>query len=269
MNEINFIKQTGYQIIRFPDGEVHLKLDELNRKEKVNITCRICNAEDLFIMMQLQDILKRNAMIVDAITIYYLMGARCDRLFSFEEPYTLGIVSNVINSFNANIVFILDPHNHDKASHEINNYMNVTNDALYKLNPNNVSVCYPDKGAKRRYSWLDADVVCEKIRDPKTGKIIHTHIDVINSVEGKDLVVVDDLCDGGSTFIGLAPELRKLNSKGLSLMVSHAVNEQGLLKVAEYYDKVYITDSYKDWDNISLPKNVIIYKVEDIFKKLL
>ena len=53
MNIIDFTKGVGYKIIRFPDGEVHLQIEELNRKEGVIVIMRIRNAEDLFLLMQL------------------------------------------------------------------------------------------------------------------------------------------------------------------------------------------------------------------------
>ena len=48
MNKIDFTKGGGYKVIRFPDGEVHLQLDELDRKEPIKVVMRICNAEELF-----------------------------------------------------------------------------------------------------------------------------------------------------------------------------------------------------------------------------
>ena len=59
MQTIDFINQKGYKVITFPDGEVHLELDELDRKDEVEVKCRVTNGNDLFLLMQLSDILKR------------------------------------------------------------------------------------------------------------------------------------------------------------------------------------------------------------------
>lgn len=66
----------------------------------------------------------------------------------------------------------------------------------------------------------------------------------------------------GGTFVGIASELRKLNPTKLRLVVTHAVNYDGILKVAAVYDEVVITNSYKNWgvDEV-LPSNV---RVNDI-----
>ena len=84
MQIIDFINGKGYQVINFPDGEVHLQLDPLNRKEGVIVKCRITNATELFLLMQLSDILKRQCIEVSILEIYYLMGMRCDRLFDID-----------------------------------------------------------------------------------------------------------------------------------------------------------------------------------------
>lgn len=71
-------------------------------------------------------------------------------------------------------------------------------------------------------------------------------------------MVVDDLCDGGGTFIGIHNILKKLNPSSISLWITHAVQLSGIEKVAAIYDKVYITNSYKNWFDEKLPKNVMV-----------
>ena len=68
-----------YNIITFPDGEKHLKLDTINRKDSVGVICRIICSDDLFILMQLSDILNRQEVYVQTLNVNYLMGMRCDR----------------------------------------------------------------------------------------------------------------------------------------------------------------------------------------------
>ena len=47
-----------------------------------------------------------------------------------------------------------------------------------------------------------------------------------------------------------------LKPASLSLLVTHAVQKKGIENVAAVYDKVYITDTYKDWEKEDLPSNV-------------
>lgn len=266
MQTIDLINMKGFKVIKFPDGELHLELDGINRKDYVSIKCRITNSDDLFVLMQLSDIINRQCLKVLSIDIFYLMGMRCDRLFDINRPLTLGIVANIINSFHAVIVKVYEPHSYrtiSEISHSI--VQDVTMDNYTDCFAGS-NVVFPDDGAKIRYSNLAAHsrVLCFKKRDEATGALLDFVVECNADVSQDDLVVIDDLCDGGGTFVGLAPKLRELNPKSLSLLVTHAVQRKGIENVAAVYDKVCITNSYKDWDKEDLPKNV---QVIDIINK--
>ena len=266
MQTIDFIKGIGYEVISFPDGEKHLKIKELDRKDTVGINCRITNSDDVFLLMQLSDILNRQCIVVEKITINYLMTMRCDRLFSFEQPFSLKIVADVINSFNAKKVLIIEPHSNTCLDLIKNSEAWYTSKGLMKQK----TVCCPDKGAFLRYGgsiYIQRRfIVCSKERDISTGKLQGFKIENIygnGNYMNDDITVIDDLCDGGGTFIGIAELLRKeLNLKSLTLAVTHAVQKGGIEKVAKVYDKVVITNSYKDWQNEDLPDNVKVEIIE-------
>lgn len=255
----------NYKVITFPDGEVHLELSELNRKEPVNVRCRITNATDLFIFMQLADILKRQCIEVKTLEILYLMGMRCDRLFDINRPFTLGIVANVINSMGAERVVVFEPHS-ERAISMINNAVagDVSSELAADLFDRDDKLLFvaPDKGALKRYNHAFA-VICSKVRDEATGKLLGFKSEEVIPVKDRDLLMIDDLCDGGGTFVGLAPEVRKFEPKSLSLLVTHAVQWDGIVRVSEVYDHVYITNTYKKWGKYELPSNVTVIDVND------
>lgn len=267
MQVIDFINDKGYKVIKFPDGELHLELEPLNRKEPVVVKCRITNGDDLFLLMQLSDILKRQCIEVSILEIYYLMGMRCDRLFDIDRPFTLSIVANVVNSLNAETVFIYEPHSvrclkliHHSFSSDLTWYIK---SRLLEQNKGLLLVA-PDKGSVNRYRDKYFTIVCDKVRNEATGELQGFQATPKEDVTGRDLLVIDDLCDGGGTFVGLAPKLRELNPNTMSLLVTHAIQKQGIEKVAAVYDKVYITDSYKDWTKESLPASVTVFKIDEL-----
>lgn len=51
-----------FKIIQFPDGEPHIVLNGIDRKDDLTVVCRVCNPTDLFILMQVGDILNRHSM---------------------------------------------------------------------------------------------------------------------------------------------------------------------------------------------------------------
>lgn len=264
MQVIDFINGKGYKLIRFPDGEPHLELEPLNRKEPVSVRCRITNSDDLFLFMQLADILKRQCVAVMELEIFYLMGTRCDRLFDLNRPFTLSLVADVVNSLGAACVSLYEPHS-VRACQLIRNVFSAhfTKTIVRGLQERgDYRLVAPDNGALERYDEDELSVICQKHRDEATGALTGFSVRALKDVSGQNLLVFDDLCDGGGTFVGLAPKLRGLAPKSLSLAVTHAVQRAGIDRVAAYYDKVFITNSYKEWGSEDLPENVEVLNID-------
>ena len=65
----------------------------------------------------------------------------------------------------------------------------------------------------------------------------------------KPIIVLDDLCDGGSTFVELAKTVKAIDpDRKLAIWVTHMVNKLGIERLKKWYDEIYFTNSYKDWD---------------------
>ena len=263
MNTLNLINKEksdiSYEIITFPDGEPHIKLIDLDRKKDVSIICRIASPTDLFILMQVGNILNRQGIIFD-IQINYLMSMRMDRVMSFNEAYSLEIVANMINSLNARKVKILEPHSEKtlaliKRSSKINDGILISD--YLKV--------YPDEGAAERYNANPmTDVIFKKKRNLSDGRIVSIepiNPDILHK-STKSIMVIDDLCDGGMTFKLIVDYLKEeVPNLKRNIVVTHMVNPKGIKVLSENYDSVAFTDSYKDWENEDLPINVSILKI--------
>lgn len=251
-----------YTISRFPDGEIQITLEEFSRKDNIEVHCRITNAEELFILMQVADILNRHGAEWD-LYIYYLMGMRMDRVMNFYRPFTLKVITEVIKKLGYKWCSILEPHsNRTIKLLDCDTIMYINNEEYLKFDPddwrvyNNYLVVYPDKGAYERYSGTAYSVVsAEKVRNSETGQIESIKITNPELFEdnNKPLIVIDDLCDAGGTFVGLAKEIRKYTDKELNIFITHMVNRKGIENLSKAYNHVYFTNSYKDWEN--LPEN--------------
>ena len=249
-----------YDIINFSDGEKHIKfITEINRKDSVKVICRITSMDELFILMQVGDILNR--MEVEwALVITYLMGMRMDRVMSFNEAFSLKIVAKTINDMHPDAVFVVEPHS-DRTLKLINNstpLMNHFAEAAMTDPDHNYMIVFPDAGAKLRYGEALENKVpmmtCHKKREPATGKLSGFGIDnpeVLNEYpECNAFFVIDDLCDGGGTFCGIADQLKELRPDfHRTLAITHAVAARGIYKVMDYYNDLFITNSYADWGN--------------------
>lgn len=244
------IKATSNGLSRFPDGEVQITLGEFTRKDTIQVLCRITNAVELFIVKQVFDILDRNEMVYD-VFIGYLMGMRMDRVMDFNRPFTLKIIADILKGSKARDFEILEPHS-GRTFHEFNTYE--------KRAPKNLDILeryqliIPDAGAKERYEEIfyfgyDPDTIfCSKVRELETGKIVRIQIDNPEKLSDRPMLIIDDLCDGVGTFLGIAAAIREIKPDAkISIKVVHAVNGVGLQKLSQAFDHVYITNSYKDW----------------------
>lgn len=266
MQKLNLVRpeisDISYNIIRFPDGEVHIKLGEINRKEDIEVHCRITNAEDLFVLMQVGDILNRQA-VKWYLTIYYLMSMRMDRVITFDESFSLKVVTDMINSLHPCEIKVAHPHSIRTLEllHCYAEYYELPDCSGFMLN---TQLCYPDKGAMERYSTYyengNSILLGEKVRNLTTGKIESIVIKNPEDYKHLPVMVVDDLCDAGGTFCGIAEALKGIDKDiNLSITVFHMVNRKGIENLSRVYNNVYFTNSYKDWDN--LPENCKMIKV--------
>lgn len=244
-----------YSISKFPDGEVQITLGEFSRKDQVMIMCRITTSEELFILMQVCDILRRHS-IGFVISIYYLMSMRMDRVMSFDRPFSLSVVCDVLDRLGAMCIGIYSPHSNvykrlfkNTAIEEI--------PSMFSIDFTKYQVVFPDAGAEVRYRDIPIlnYVYGTKSRSLTTGEIISIGVRNPDSIDGRPLLIRDDLCDGGGTFLGLAEAIREIKSDvDLNIMIDHMVNPKGIENLSKNFNHVWFTNSYKTWEN--LPDNV-------------
>ena len=266
---LNLIDRTKsdipYYINKYPDGHKHIVLEgcEWNKNPEINIIIRIDSMDMLFILMQVISVLKHECISVNELHVTYLLTARCDRRFSMGEAIDLDLVGNLLYDLDIKKYVFYDVHNLPSI---FRNMKNVENKLILPryLNPTNYNICYPDKGALDRYSakFGYGKLVGEKHRKPDG---ISIKVNVINVLDySQPILVIDDLCDGGGTFVALANELdEKYNQLSREIWVTHAIQKSGIELLAAKYNKVYITNSYKDWNKEKLLDNVTVYNVSN------
>ena len=260
-----------YSIYNYPDSEKHIVLHgtDWNKYPYVNVITRISSMDDLFILLQVNQILQHEKVKISVLTILYLLGARCDRRFSLGEAIDANIIQRLIGKVSAECIFFLDPHSINKSNFDF-----IPNDKigtqyrliLQKLDLYHYNICYPDEGAANRYSSAlnphRTRLVGEKHRKPDGISV--KLIELIKLDTNYPILVIDDLCDGGGTFAALANELNIIYPDfKREIWVTHAIQKSGIELLASKYNKVYITNSYKNWENENLPENVTVIDVTD------
>jgi ribose-phosphate pyrophosphokinase len=265
--------QINFTINHFPDGQqsVTLHLDTAFNSAReigtVLISSRLNNFRDLELIICATAALRNNG--IDKIGLYvpYFIGARSDRRFSpGDVHYLKQVVGPIINAQKFFSVVVLDPHS-DVLEACIDNLEKIDNSilvntALEELNkkPENIVLVSPDAGAYKKIFDVAKKfqipnlITASKVRDLSSGKILRTEIpDISSYTESHSFIIVDDICDGGRTFIELAKEIRKHNAiSDIHLIVTHGIFSQGFSELGVYFTKIFSTNSYTDFKKDSL-----------------
>jgi ribose-phosphate pyrophosphokinase len=244
--------EIGYQGFVFSGGEVHVKLQE--KAAEVMITAWLNTSDDIMQLLLAVDALRRSGTKSIQAFIPYLPYARQDRVMVSGEPLSIKVMCQLLNTCAFEKVYVFDVHSEVSLA-LLNNVVLVTNYSLVQQvvkDKDDFLLISPDAGAlKKIYNVAQAinhteDIVlCNKLRDVRNGHIKQITVDQ-HDLGGKDCFIVDDICDGGATFIGVAKALKQYNAGRIYLIVSHGIFSHGEAELAEWIDHIYTTDSIKN-----------------------
>lgn len=236
---------------------------EQNRERSVILTTRLRSSNDLLRLFLATDVVR--AWGIESVTavVPYLPFARQDRRTSHLEPFSLKVLANLINTQRYRRVHVFDPHS-EVAEATIDGLVPHSNRTLAwhawseearhrEVSQEQVIIISPDAGAYKKifktFSRTSDDqpiadiAVCSKVRNTATGALSGTRVDR-ESLEGRPCLIVDDICDGGGTFVLLAEELLRRGAGSVSLVVSHGIFSKGTAVFDGLIDRLYTTDSF-------------------------
>jgi len=167
--------------------------------------------------------------VVSKLVVPFLPYGRQDKEVSNETTFALHSFALLLNALNFASVESVDPHS-DVAGRLINNFEPIypISEIRSAIRLTDASViCYPDNGALKKYQPLFEFpfIYGEKEREPLTGKILTYNL--VGIALNQKVLIVDDICDGGMTFILLAKKLLDSGASEVSLFVSHGIFSKG------------------------------------------
>lgn len=234
-------------IHHYPDGQKNVTLDMEwfdNPKIPIAILCNIRDFDDLELLLCIIAALRKEDFFISRIDFKYLFGLRSDRSFEQGMPnYVRDVLMPIINNLQIPQIRMLMPHNF------------ISNTNAYDFYPpmTGCTVIAADESASERHSFGACRAFFHKVRE--NGKIIDVslcqefHDEVEASPDYFPILIIDDLCDGGATFISIAECLMEhFPDRKRHLYVCHGLFTKGVDHVAHYYDKIITTNSYQDFD---------------------
>lgn len=274
---IKILTPYNVKVVRFPDGQPHVVVENLKPGETVDVFWSIRNADELLTLMMLDNAIDNAKAALGNLYIPYLMGARDDRIISPGHCIGLEVVTNALSTLRAEGITILHAHNSYalcrfvEASSKDKRIQHILNKDLVKLYQiNNSVLIVPDLGASEKTFYYRAlnenltDVVrCDKSRDLENGNIT---LKVLNPelCADRDCVIIDDIYDGGGTFEAIAKQIKP---KSLTVIVTHSIFSKGygaLEGDKPLIDHVITTDSFKYHDH---PRIHVVSALEIMIKE--
>lgn len=241
-------------IRNFSDGELWVKYEENIRGVDLFIVQSTFSPSDnLMELLILIDAAKRASAKRITAVIPYFGYARQDRKDQPRVSITAKLVANLLSRAGADRVISLDLH-----SAQIQGYFDIPLDHLYaspvllkalrKYKGGDLTFAAPDVGgvrtARAYAKRLDASLVLVDKRRPEPNKAEITNI--IGEVDGKDIVIVDDMIDTGGTFVNCAAALKERGAKSITGICVHPVfSGSAVEKITESnaIDKMFVTDT--------------------------
>ena len=227
-----------YESFKFPSGELNVKINDVTRS-KINIIFEFENSEEIILLMLLTDAIKRYHNYANLglgkLILDYVPFGRQDRIMQHGESFSLKVFCDLINTMGFTRVLIKDAHS-SATTALLNNCIEQKQNHIfgkYLSEKQNFYLISPDGGSLKKIYEISRgvkclDVIeCSKIRNIKTGEISGVKVNH-SDFENCECIIVDDICDGGRTFIEIAKVLKKRNCGRITLCVTHGLFTKGL-----------------------------------------
>lgn len=236
------IKLNGEKInvTNFPDRTSQVwKLNNKMNDAVYHVEWLFENESEFMQLAQLRQLLSCGSYKYVSLSIPFLPYGRQDKDVSNDKTFALHTFAGLINYLRFDQIITYDAHNPELTSNLFNNLVNIVPLAIQHINVDNPVYILPDKGASRYLNFIPNTfevIVCDKNRNQDTG-----HIDsyrVNGNVCDRNVIVIDDICDGGKTFEILGQNLKEQKVKSAHLLVTHGIFSKGVLELRKYYDTI-------------------------------
>ena len=221
------------QIRKFANGEIYCEIEKNVRGADVFVMQTLSapvndNLMELLIMI---DALKRASAASITAVIPHYGYSRQDRKASPRTPISAKLIADVITVAGASRVITMDLH-----AGQIQGFFNIPFDNIFaspvildyiqkNISTENLVLVSPDAGGVERCRWygkrLHTDIAM--IDKRRTGPNVAKAMNIVGDVNGKDVIIVDDMIDTGGTLVEAATTLKKHGAGKIYAFATHGV----------------------------------------------
>lgn len=249
-----------YSLLKFPAGELQVTLTNtgINPGADVTIKGSILSSDQVFELLQLVEVLRNDGYADLYLDMPYCAYSRQDRRCNYGESFSLKVFTTIINSCEFKRVTTFDNHS-DVATALLDNCRNLpVHELMYgeaELNLRQyTALVSPDAGANKKVfecsKLFNIPMIrADKTRDTKTGRILGTEVYTkAEDIKDKRVLIIDDICEGGRTFVELAKALKAVEpSVTIDLYVTHGFFSKGIQVLKDAgISNIITTDSVRD-----------------------
>jgi len=268
------------EVLQFSDGEFEPSYLESVRGAMVYIVqSTFPPADNLMELLLMIDAAKRASAHKVIAVMPYFGWARQDRKDQPRVPIGAKVVANLLQAAGCDRVMTMDLH-----ADQIQGFFDIPVDHLYASTLlikyiqdhrlENLAIASPDMGgAKRANAYakrLDASIIiCHKSRAKAN---VVGSMTAIGDVEGKDVVIVDDMVDTAGTITKCANMLKEKGAKSVRAICTHPVlSGEAYKRIAESaIEQFIITDSIPLSDDPTIDKSkFVVVTVADLFADII
>lgn len=236
---------------KFPAGEVHIRNFDVSDITQVIFNWR-GDHTDLAVLSSFYSLVGLTHYV--PLLVPYLPASRADRVQGNESEGKLAytnLIFAAIGGFNLGWPPIVtwDVHSATSTNADITNTPRMRQYLTTCSFPDNSVLLAPDEGSISRVAAISTAtglpyVHATKNRDYSTGQLLSNSIPAVLG-DYDHIFVIDDICDGGGTFLLLADSIRKQNiSSNLHLFVTHGIFSKGKSDLESRYSTVF---ALNDW----------------------
>jgi len=255
------------KFFNFSAGELHTNLsfiDSIPDNSLVRLKTLIKSSDDLMKLMLVNNaLINMNPTLQRVLELRYMPYSRQDRVCAPGDPYSLKVMCDILHTGEFNRINVDDLHSTDAYTYLDNLFQKEQYNLIGDLFPVlryrilgllEGGLCFvsPDKGARGKVIKSVEElglqdtcpVIClNKVRDTTNGNITRLELsDKLDAayLRGNQVIITDDICDGGKTFIEAAKLLKECGATKVILYITHGIFSKGFEELDKYIDEYYV-----------------------------